>query len=168
MANVLPDGMGYNFFICTPGILDHDPPRTFESGSGLWGFLKSCKSYVVKDATFGEVGFGCKLEATDQALTAYPKDGLRKRLRFVESAIDIDVTQGQINKASLHRGNPALTLDVSDPTGLAKKAAVSVVGLPAGNYQVTHGRSSREVSVQHNLTFEAPMQEATHIEIEPA
>ena len=38
MANVLPDGMGYNFFMCTPGIYDHEPPRTFESGSGLWGF----------------------------------------------------------------------------------------------------------------------------------
>jgi hypothetical protein len=168
MANVLPDGMGYNFFICTPGTFDHDPPRTFESGSGLWGFLKSSKSYVVKDPTFGEVGFGCKLEATDRALTVYPKDGLRKRLRFVESAIDIEVTQGQINKASLHRGKPALTLDVSDPAGLAKKAALSIAGLPSGNYKVTHGRSSRQVSVQRDLTFDAPMQEADHIEIEPA
>ncbi len=167
MANVLPDGMGYNFFICTPGIFDHDPPRTFESGSGLWGFLKSCKSYVLKDSTFGEVGFGCKLEATDQALTVYPRDGLRKRLRFVDSAIDIDVTQGQINKASLRRGKPALTLDVSDPTGLSKKVAVSIVGLPPGNYRVTHGRSSRQVSIQNNLSFDAPMQEANHIEIEP-
>ena len=79
MANVLPGGMGYNFFICTPGIYDREPPRTFEGGSGLWGFLKSSKSYVVKDPTFGEVGFGCKVEATDRALTVYPKDGLQKR-----------------------------------------------------------------------------------------
>ncbi|HKF51042.1 MAG TPA: DUF5695 domain-containing protein, partial [Candidatus Acidoferrales bacterium] len=31
MHNVLPDGMGFNFFICTPGVFDHEPPRTFES-----------------------------------------------------------------------------------------------------------------------------------------
>ena len=168
MANVLPDGMGYNFFICTPGVFGNEPPRTFESGSGLWGFLKSSKSYVVKDPTFGEVGFGCKLEVTDRALTVYPKDGLRKRVRFVEAAIDIDVIQGQINKASLRRGKSALTLDVSDPTGLIRKAAISVDGLPTGTYKVTHGRTSRQVSVEHNLSFDAPMQEASHMEIEPA
>jgi Family of unknown function (DUF5695) len=167
VANVLPDGMGYNFFICTPGVFGNEPPRTFESGSGLWGFLKSSKSYVVEDPTFGEVGFGCRLEATDRVLAVYPKDGLRKRVRFVKAAINVEVTQGQINKVSLRRGQPALTLDVSDTVGLIRKAAISVEGLPAGNYKVTHGRTSRQVSVQHVLSFDAPMQEAGSIEIEP-
>jgi len=168
MANVLPDGMGYNFFICTPGIFGNEPPRTFESGSGLWGFMKSSKSYVVKDPTFGEVGFGCKVEATDRALTVYPKDGLRKRLRFVEAAIDVDVIQGQINKASLRRGKPSLILEIADPSGLARKAVIAVDGLPAGSYKIAHGGSSRRVSVQHTLSIDVPMPEAGHIEIEPA
>jgi hypothetical protein len=160
--------MGYNFFICTPGVFDHEPPRTFENGSALWGFLKSAKSYVVNDPAFGEVGFGCKVEATDHALTVYPKDGLRKRIRFVETAIDVQVMQGQIKKASLHRGKAGLTLEVSDPTGFAKKAAISISGLPSGTYKVTHGGSTRRVSVDHSLDVEVPMQEASHIEIEPA
>lgn len=168
MANVLPDGMGYNFFICTPGIYDHEPPRTFESGSGLWGFLKSSKSYVVKDPAFGEVGFGCKVEATDQALTAYPKDGLRKRVRFVEAALDVEVMTGQIKKATFRRGKPGLVLEVSDSTGLAKKTTVSIDGLPSGNYKLAHGGSSRRVSVQGNLRFDVPIREASHIEIESA
>jgi len=168
MANVLPDGMGYNFFICTPGIYDHEPPRTFESGSGLWGFLKSSKSYVVKDPVFGEVGFGCKVEATDQALTVYPRDGLRKRLRFVEAALDVEVAQGQIKKASFRRRRPGLSLDISDSTGLAKKTTVSIDGLPSGNYKLSHGGSSRRVSVQGNLRFDVPIREASRIEIESA
>jgi hypothetical protein len=168
MANVLPDGMGYNFFICTPGIYGNEPPRTFESGSGLWGFLKSSKSYVVKDPVFGEVGFGCKVEATDQALTVYPKDGLRKRLRFVEAALDVEVTPGQIQKASFRRGRPGLSLDISDSTGLAKKTTVSIDGFPSGNYKLAHGGSSRRVSVQGNLSIDVPIREASHIEIESA
>jgi hypothetical protein len=168
MANVLPDGMGYNFFVCTPGIYDHEPPRTFESGSGLWGFLKSSKSYVVKDSTFGEVGFGCKVEATDQSLTVYPKDGLRKRVRFVEGAIDLEVTAGQIEKASLGRGSRSLSLDISDSAGLAQKTTVSIDGLPSGTYKLAHGNSSRRISVQGNLTVDVPIHEASHIEIESA
>lgn len=167
MANVLPDGMGYNFFICTPGVFDHEPPRTFESGSGLWGFLQSAKSYVVKDPSFGEVGFGCRVEATDRALTVYPKDGLGGRVRFVEDAIDLEVMPGQIQKVSLLRGKRSLTLEVSDPSGLGKKAGISVAGLPAGSYKVIHGRSSSRTTVEHNLMIDVPMSDATHIEIEP-
>jgi hypothetical protein len=166
MANVLPDGMGYNFFICTPGLYDHEPPRTFESGSGLWGFLKSSKSYVVKDATFGEVGFGCKVEATNSALTVYPKDGLQKRLRFVEAAIDVEVMQGQIKRASLSRGEPKLSLEISDASALAKKSTISVDGLPAGNYKLSHGKSARRVTVNGTFSIDLPMRDARQIKIE--
>jgi hypothetical protein len=168
MANVLPDGMGYNFFMCTSGIYDHEPPRTFESGSGLWGFLKSSKSYAVKDPTFGEVGFGCKVEATDRALTVYPKDGLQKRVRFVEAAIDVEVTQGQIKRASLSRGKPKLLLEVWDPSGLAKKSTILFDGLPAGSYKLTHGKSTRRVTVNGPLSVDLPMRDAHQIGIEQA
>ena len=159
--------MGYNFFICTPGIYGHEPPRTFESGSGLWGFLKSSKSYVVKDPTFGEVGFGCKVEATDRGLTVYPKDGLQKRLRFVEAAIDVEVVQGQIKTARLSRGKPKLSLEVSDPSGLAKTSTISFDGLPTGNYQLSQGKSARRVTVNGTLSIDVPMRDAHQIEIEP-
>jgi Family of unknown function (DUF5695) len=168
MANVLPDGMGYNFFICTPGEFDHEPPRTFESGSGLWGFLRSSKSYVVKDAPFGDVGYGCKVESTGHAITVYPKDGLRKRIRFVEAGINVEVMQGQIKKASLDRGKVRLALEIADSTGLAKTAEISIGGLAAGNYKVTQGKSTRSVTVKQKLTLKVPMQDASHVEVEVA
>ena len=166
MANVLPDGMGYNFFICTPGVYGHEPPRTFESGSGLWGFLKSSKSYVVRDPAFGEIGFGCTVEATDRALTVYPNDGLQKRLRFAEAKIDVEVMPGQIKRAVLSRGKPKLSLEVSDPSGLAKKSTISFDGLPAGNYNLSHGKSARRVSVNGTLSIDLPMPDARQVEIE--
>jgi hypothetical protein len=47
--------------------------------------------------------------------------------------------QGQIKRASLSRGKPKLSLEVSDPSGLAKKSTISFEGLPAGNYKLSHG-----------------------------
>lgn len=168
MANVLPDGMGYNFFICTPGIYDHQPPRTFESGPGLWGFLKSAKSYVVKDPTFGEVGFGCQVEATASSLTAYPKDGVRKRIRFSESGIDVTVAQGQIKSLTLNRDKHSLQLDVVDSTGFAKKTDVTIKGLSAGSYRVNRGASQPLSTPDNEFHFTIPMSKAIQIEVEKA
>jgi Family of unknown function (DUF5695) len=169
MANVLPDGMGFNFFICTPGIYDHNPSRTFESGSGLWGFLKAAKSYVVNDPVFGETGFGCNVEATEQVLTVHPKDGLRKRIRFVESGIDIAVGQGQVTRASLSRDKSVLRLEIADPAGVAKNSVITVRGLPPGkSYKVRHGGSAHPVTGSGEITFTVPMSEAGHIEIAEA
>jgi hypothetical protein len=106
------------------------------------------------------------VEATNRALTVYPKDGLQKRLRFVEAGLDVEVMQGQISKASLDRGKLRLTLELSDPSGLAKKSNISVSGLPSGDYKVTQGKFSHHVSVRRNLVLDVPMQEANHVEIE--
>jgi hypothetical protein len=166
IANVLPDGMGYNFFICTPGIYDHQPPRTFESGPGLWGFLKAAKSYVVKDPTFGEVGYGCRLEADDKSVTVYPTDGVAKRLRFVERKVDLEVTRGQFKRVTLARQTDSLVLDVGDPSGFAKTAAVTISGLQSGAYNVVHGKSRKHVSSDGSLEVVVPISDAHHIEIQ--
>jgi hypothetical protein len=165
IANVLPDGMGFNFFICTAGIFDHQPPRTFESGSGLWGFLKAAKSYVVKDPTFGEVGYGCKIESDEHRLTVYPTDGVRKRVRFAEDKLDLDATQGQINRVTLVRGNQNLIIEITDSSGLARKAAVNITGLQSGNYRITHGKSSKRVLSEGTLEIVAPIADGRHIEV---
>jgi Family of unknown function (DUF5695) len=135
MANILPDGMGYNFFICTPGVFDHQPPRTFESGPGLWGFLRSAKSYVVKDLSFGEVGFGCQVDATEKTTSVHPRDGVRQRVHFSETGVDIAVAQGQISAMSVDRDSRFLRLQIGDSAGFAKKAEISIRGLPRGGLQ---------------------------------
>ncbi len=127
MANVLPDGMGYNQFQCTAGVYDWEAPRTFESGSGLWGFLRASKSYIVKDPSFGVVGYGCRVETNGAEVTAYPKDGVRKRVRFVEQKVDVETTAGEIERVSLREGG-AIELSLKDSTGLARVAVVTVKG----------------------------------------
>jgi Family of unknown function (DUF5695) len=166
MANVLPDGMGFNSFICTPGVFDHEPPRTFEGGCGLWGFLQSAKSYVVKDPTFGLVGYGCRLESTPPSLTVFPHDGVRKRVRFVDDKIDLEATQGEINQVTLHPGGRSLEIVIGDSTGLVETAAATVQGLQSGEYRLSYGRSAHRVTSSNGtVTVSAPIAEA-HIRLE--
>ncbi|HEU4983177.1 MAG TPA: DUF5695 domain-containing protein [Acidobacteriaceae bacterium] len=164
MANVLPDGMGFDQFICTPGIYDHQPRRTFESGTGLWGFLQSAKSYVVSDPVFGQIGFGCRVERDGPTLIAYPKDGLRKRLRFNDASIDLEVMQGHINKATIDASRN-LRLEISDGTGLVKRVGIVVRGLSPGRYRIKHGPSTHAIEVRDVLETTVPMSQASHIEI---
>jgi len=166
MANVLPDGMGFNFFICTPGIYGHEPPRTFESGPGLWGFLNSAKSYVVNDPTFGLVGYGCRVAASGSRITVDPKDGVKKRVRFVDQKLDIEVTQGEINQVTLGRNSEVVEMTVRDSTGVVHTASIAIEGLPDGNYKLMDGKTSRVLRSTPRLAFSLPMPDARHIRIE--
>jgi len=163
MANVLPDGMGFNFFISTPGIFGPTPPRTFESGSGLWGFLRSAKSYIVKDPSFGVIGYGCRVDSSEHETTAYPNDGLKKRLLFVDHKINVEVTAGEIDQASLNHSNNTLSLRMSDSTGLVKNVTITIDGLPDGNYRLDHGKSSRHTASKGKLAAIIPITEAGHV-----
>jgi hypothetical protein len=156
MHNVLPDGMGFNQFICTAGEFSNTSPRTFESGTGLWGFLQAAKSYVVKDESFGMIGYGCQVESSAQGVSVVPKDGVRKRVRFVEDKVDVEATQGEIAQLAWNKGRHTLELQVTDPTGLVKTAAVNVRGLEAGSYKVSSG-GTKKVDANGVLSVSAPM-----------
>jgi hypothetical protein len=74
LHNILPDGMGYGWFKLDPGTFSCEPPKTFEGGPGLWGFLRAAKSYVVHDEAFGRVGFGCRIDECGDQIRAFPRD----------------------------------------------------------------------------------------------
>jgi hypothetical protein len=166
MSNVLPDGMGFNFFICAAGILDREPPRTFESGQGLYGFLKSAKSYVIQDESFGLIGCGCRVESSAKEVRVYPKDGLKKRVMFTHKKVDIEATQGEFDQVVFNETGHGLEFHMADSTGLVKKAELEVKGLEKGDYRVRHGRSAVRMRVSDTLKLSVPIAEAKIIRIE--
>ena len=168
MHNVLPDGMGFNQFICSAGIYDNQPPRTFESGPGLWGFLRSAKSYVIKDPAFGLTGCGCQVELRNGETSVVPKDGVRKRVRFVDEKLDIEASQGEISRLSWNNMQKRLALAMEDSTGHVKTIALSIQGLEKGAYKISYGKTSRRVSSDGTLRIEAPIAQAKRIEIAKA
>ena len=156
LANLREDGMGFNFFISTPGIYDHQPPRTFEGGVGLWGYIEAAKSYVVHDETFGWVGYGCEVKLSGDALAVTPKDGLRKRVFFGDSRLEIEASKGEI--ASLHRRTAPfyLELEMSDGSGLANQAKLEIRRLAAGEYEIETAAGRRREPSQGSLRLAAP------------
>lgn len=147
MANVTSDGMGFNYYDCRAGVLDHQPPISWEGGCGLWGFLQAIKAYVVKDPAFGLTGYGCDVRNTPELITVTPNDGLRKRVFFADQKIEVEALTGEITEVSLSRTN-RISLALTDSTGLVTEAILRVYGLPDGKYHITGGRESHDAQSQ--------------------
>lgn len=167
MRNVLPDGMGFDHFIWSAGIYDEIPRRTFESGEGLWGFLRAAKSYVINDESFGVIGCGCRIEASGETIRVYPKDGLRKRVRFVDEQIDIEAAEAEIEIVTLRGEDRGIELRMADSTGLAKNAQVAIRGLQPGAYRVTSQNFARTMTSSGSLQLTIPIAQAKKIRVEP-
>jgi hypothetical protein len=136
MSNVTADGMGFNYFNCEAGVLDHEPPNTWEGGCGLWGFLQAIKSIVVRDPTFGIVGYGCEVEESPSEVTIKPHDGLRKRIFIAEMKLSIELDSAEIDLCVVNKQKDKMRLSVSDSSGQVKQIGIRVTGLREGTYQI--------------------------------
>ena len=165
-VDLLTDGMCFAHFLSTPGIFDFTPPRTLDGGIAQFGFLKAAKAYVIQDDSFGLIGFGCHVESSTKEIRVYPQDGLRKRLRFVPQKIDLEVTQGEIERVILIDEGRQMNLRLSDSTGVVKKAELEIGGLAKGDYLVRCGSAANRVTVFDTLTLSLPIVDARLIRIE--
>lgn len=136
MSNVTAEGMGFNYFNYAPGIFDHEPPITWEGGCGLWGFLQAAKSVVVRDPSFGVVGYGCDVEESSSGVKIKPRDGVRKRIFILEPKLAIEIDAGEIEMCSLNRNGTEIRLSITDSTGQAKQVGFRAAGLRPGTYRV--------------------------------
>jgi len=165
-ANLLPDGMGFGHYVSTPGVQDFDPPLTLDNGVGMYGYFKAAKAYVFRDESFGLIGAGCDVQAAGSRIMAKPRDGLRKRLRFVESGLDVEAETGEIASATVDASAQSLALEMTDSTSWVKTVRIVVRGLSTGRYSVTRGRSRESIDVSGPITLEWPMAEAATVVIE--
>jgi len=158
MSNVTADGMGFNYYDCRAGVLDHEAPITWEGGCGLWGFLQAIKSYVVKDPTFGLVGYGCEVKRASETTTVIPHDGLRKRVFFDEQKIYIEALSGEISELSLWDSRKRLSMLIIDTTGIVKQSMLKISGLPEGKYRIKQGRQDQTVESTGGIVeFKVPI-----------
>ena len=112
------------------------------------------------------MGFGCSLELTQERIKVHPKDGLKKRVTFVDEKIDIEATTGEINTVILNRADRSLEFEMGDSTGLVKLAQLTIQGLPAGRYRVTDKHGLQQISVAEKLELSVPIAEAGILSIE--
>jgi hypothetical protein len=160
--------MCFAHFISTPGIFDFTPPRTLDGGIAQFGFLKAAKSYVMQDDSFGLIGCGCRVESSGMEIRVYPRDGLKKRLRFVPQKIDLEAAQGEVDQVTMSDDAKWLELSLSDSTGVVNKAEVEIKGLDKGEYLVRYGSSADRRLVSDVLKLSLPIADAKLIRIERA
>jgi hypothetical protein len=166
MHNVLPDGMGFAWFMVKPGVFACEPPKTFEFGPALWGYLKAAKSYVLDDEGFGLMGCGCEIETSPNKIKVYPRDGVKKRVLFVSERIDIEATTGEIKSLTFDKTKPSFEFQMNDSTGLVKNVQLAIKGLPKGDYRVTHGGSVERLAASDTLELAVPITEASLLTVE--
>jgi len=168
LRNITPEGAGFGWFMVTPGIFAHEPPRTFENGPGLWGFLKAAKAYVINDAAFGLIGLGCSLESTPEKIKVYPRDGLKKRVMFVEEKISIEAATAEIETVTLNRADKSLELRMADSSGFVKTIQMTITGLERGDYRVGYGDSEQRLTAWDSLKVAIPLKAGEAITIRKA
>lgn len=162
-ANLRADGMGFGWYISTPGIAAFHPPRTLDNGIGQFGFFMATKAYVLNNSTFGLMGAGCTVSERDGAISVWPKDGLRKRVRFVDRNIELLATKGEFREVVLHGSSRVLTLSFEDSTGLIEEAQFGVNGLGKGIWELRYGRERKQVNGDDMHDITVPIQYAGEI-----
>jgi len=165
-VDLLPDGMCFAHFISTPGIFDFTPPRTLDGGIAQFGFLRAVKSYVMQDDSFGLIGCGCRVESSGSEIRVYPRDGLKKRLRFVPQRVDVEAAQGEVDQVTMSDGGKQWELRLSDSTGVVKRAELEIKGLEIGDYLIRYGGSVDRKLVSDVLKLSLPIVDAKLIGIE--
>ena len=129
MANILPDGMGFGWFIYDSNAHEHAPPRTLDNGIAMYGYFQGIRSYVMNLDGFGLVGFGCLLESDHDIITVMPNDGIRKRVCFYNEKINIEATSGEIEKIDFDKNNEQIRIRLCDSTNLVNTGRISITGI---------------------------------------
>ncbi len=166
MANLLPDGMGFGHYVSSPGVQAFDPPKTLDNGIGMYGFFKAAKSYVFQDQSFGTIGAGCDVQVAGSRVTARPRDGLRKRLRFMESRVDLEAEKGEIISATADTSGRYVALEMGDSTSLVEEVRVVVKGLQPGSYSIAYGARKETRSISDTVILEWPLKESRSIVVQ--
>lgn len=96
-----PDRSGFDF-------------RSLDTDMGMYGYLYSAKSYVIDDKVFGRCGYGCRYEEKDGKEFIEPYDGLGIRFRSVPHLIDIECTEGCIEKICIDNRKKQMKIQMEE------------------------------------------------------
>jgi hypothetical protein len=131
LTTVRPTGVAHGWFTWWPDRAGFDQ-RSLDTDMGLFGYLEAARAYVVKDDTFGLVGYGCRVSEIERGmLRVIPLDGIRKRLFLREVGIVITVTKGELEQIEYSPSGESIRIKAADTTGLVGEVSLIVKGFGA-------------------------------------
>ena len=149
ITNIDRTGFASAAFHSAPDMLKWDA-YTGDYGMGFYGHALTAATYLVKDPTFGWLGFGGTVSQATDNVTIVPKDGARTRLFVAPAGAWITLEAGKIAAASYTptTGTIRLTLDPATPaTPVARIVTEQTLasGRPYAADKGTNERGARTV-----------------------
>lgn len=121
LTNVEQSGVAHMAYHWGPAKTGFDP-FSGEIGLGLYGYLQGAAVIVVSDETFGPSCYGGEVHDKAGTLIIYPRDGLGRRVYFLQEGIRLEIEGATITRMVFVRRNRQILLDVKPV------ASVSAVG----------------------------------------
>lgn len=132
ITNIDQNGFSSAGFHAWPDMMKWDP-YSGDYGMGFFGHAYAAATYLVKDPTFGWLGYGGNITQTSSTVRIVPKDGARARLFIAPAKAWITLQAGKIASASFTPSNRQITLTL-DPATPATPNARLFVETSAGDF----------------------------------
>jgi hypothetical protein len=141
ITNIDRQGFSSAAFHSSPDMMKWDP-YSGDYGMGFYGHAVTAASYLVKDPTFGWLGFGGNVgHAAGHVVTIAPKDGARNRLFVAPAGLWITLTAGKIASAAYDTATAAVTLKLDPASSTTPAARITLeTTTPIGRRYTVPGR----------------------------
>ncbi len=100
LTTLRSSGVAHGWFTWWPDRSYFDM-RSLDTDMGMYGYFKSARAYVVKDAIFGWTGYGCRVSEANGALTAYINDGVGHIAVFPTQGVRVEAMQEELISVSV-------------------------------------------------------------------
>ncbi|WP_294138317.1 DUF5695 domain-containing protein [Sphingomonas sp.] len=144
ITNIDQTGFSSAAFHSAPDMLKWDA-YTGDYGMGFYGHALTAATYLVKDPTFGWLGYGGKLTQARGGVTIHPGDGARSRLFVAPAGLWVTLDAGKIASARYMpaTGRITLTLDPATPATPAARLLLETTTATGRRYAPTTGTPDR-------------------------
>ncbi|WP_294391641.1 DUF5695 domain-containing protein [uncultured Sphingomonas sp.] len=144
ITNIDQQGFSSAAFHAWPDMMRWDP-YSGDYGMGFYGHALTAGSYLVKDPTFGWLGFGADISLAGGTVILIPRDGARSRLFVAPAGQWITLEAGKIARASYTpaTGRIALTFDPADAHTPAARLFVEATTPDARPLAIAGARQER-------------------------
>jgi hypothetical protein len=135
ITNIDQEGFSSAAFHSAPDMMSWDA-YSGDYGMGFFGHAYAAATYLVKDPTFGWLGFGGNVSEANGEIRIQPKDGARTRLFVAPIGAWLTLEAGKIDAATYApaSGKLTLTLAAKDPATPAARLIVEATTKGARPY----------------------------------
>lgn len=169
ITNIDQKGFGSAAFHANPDLLKFDP-YTGDYGTSFFAHAYTTAAYLVKDATFGWLGYGGLVDQSGATVAITPKDSFRNRLFIAPAGLWLTLDAGKFQRAEYDAASGRVRVFLDSATRHAPKAYLNVQTTVAGKPAYRPASYDAEVrgSYVYDLSTRPTVVELTPVAAEAA